>query len=224
MLLRLSILLFLCVVLTRSIYAQKIVLKNGKMSAVLKRGDLVIPFFKKDSIYDDVNWKSICKKKNVFKPLFYQIDSINPTYFKAIKYYYSYDTIPESKITDAILDSYFNNGGDEVGNFKLDNKIYIIFSKLDSLKSININYSDLYSLTFSTIRNYKLRNYYLDNGGLILLGLIGTTGFFSTASQSNLSKITYGLGAVSSFTLAFLISKNNRIVHHELDKWKLNIK
>ena len=219
------LLLFFCLISNITI-AQKMYLKKGNTTCILKQGDVVIPFFKKDSVYNQINWKSICKERNgVFKSLFYQIDTISNEYIRAKKFNYSLDTIPDDKITDALLDSYFNNGGDEIGNFKLDGKLYIIFSKLDSVENKTIYYKDIYSLTFSTIRNYKLKNYYLINGGLILLGIYGIiTPFIPNSNMNNVSESINVLGGISCFGLSYIIIKNNRIVHHKLNEWKLIIK
>ena len=71
---KLTLLLF--VLISIEISAQKIhFTKKNKTHFFLKKGDWVIPFYEKDSVFEQINWKSICKERK---------KSINHCFIKSI--------------------------------------------------------------------------------------------------------------------------------------------
>ena len=221
---KLTLLLF--VLFSIEISAQKIhFTKKNKTHFFLKKGDWVIPFYEKDSVFEQINWKSICKEREKkYKPLFYQIDSISSDYFLGKKPCYSFDTISVDSVTPNKVSYYYNNGGYEMASFKVNKNWFVIFAKLDSIQTKRFYFNELYSLTFSTIPDYKLADYYIINGGLTLLGTLALLSLINPdANQSVLSKITYGLFPLQ-FWAAYKISKYNRTIHHLMKDWEIVVK
>jgi hypothetical protein len=220
----LKLTLILLVLFSIEISAQKIhFTKKNKSYSVLKKGEWVIPFYEKDSLFEQINWKSICKEREKkFKSLFYQIDSISSDYFLGKKPCYSFDTISIDSLTPNQVSFYYKNGGYEMTSFKINKKWFVIFAKLDSIETKRFYFNELYSLTFSTISNYKLINYYTTNGGLMLLGTLSLLSL-TNQNQSVLSKITYGLFPIP-FWGAYENSKYNRRIHFLMKDWEIVVK